>query len=338
MPDSIPTLDDVASRAGVSTATVSRCLNTPERVVKKTRDRVMRAVEELGYTPNFGARMMASKRTMTIGAIVPTMENAIFARGLQAFQEELQQSGYTLLVASSGYQPELEQAQIKALVARGADGLLLIGHERDPKIYAYLKTQDVPVVIAWTFDAAITQTSIGFDNHKAMYALVEEVLRIGHRQIGVISGPIAGNDRVRQRIHGTKAAVAAQGLSTEALEIAETTYDMTGGAAAFDQLMTSKSAPTAIVCFNDVLAVGALKQAQSRGFDVPFDVSITGFADIELASIVVPALTTVHVPHREMGQCAAHEIIQMVEEKNPGRSLELATSVKLRESLMPPRR
>ena len=116
---SIPTLDDVAKAADVSTATVSRCLNLPERVAKTTLDRVLKAVKDLGYTPNFGARVMAARRTFTIGAIIPTMENAIFARGLQAFQEELRSHGYTLLVSSSSYRPDVEKDQINALVARG---------------------------------------------------------------------------------------------------------------------------------------------------------------------------------------------------------------------------
>ena len=107
----VPTVEDVARHAGVSTATVSRCLNMPHRVTEQTRERVMDAVRELGYAPNFGARALAAKRTNTFGAIIPTMENAIFARGLQAFQEELHANGVTMLVASSSYEPDLEEEQ-----------------------------------------------------------------------------------------------------------------------------------------------------------------------------------------------------------------------------------
>ena len=114
-----PTLDDVAHAAGVSTATVSRCINDPKVVAKATREKVEAAIKTLGYTPNFAARFMASKRTFTIGAIIPTMENAIFARGLQTFQEALHARGYTLLVSSSLYSPEAEEEQIRNLVARG---------------------------------------------------------------------------------------------------------------------------------------------------------------------------------------------------------------------------
>ena len=125
-----PTLDDVARAAGVSTATVSRCLNAPDRVIATTRERVMQAVEALGYTPDFGGRALASRRTNTVGAIIPTMDNAIFARGLQSFQEALSRFGKTLLVASSGYSPAREREQMEVMASRGVDGLLLIGSAR----------------------------------------------------------------------------------------------------------------------------------------------------------------------------------------------------------------
>ncbi|MCX8954377.1 LacI family DNA-binding transcriptional regulator, partial [Ruegeria sp. NA] len=173
---SAPTLDDVAKAAGVSTATVSRCLNNPQQVVEATRKRVLSTVEELGYTPNFAARVMAAKRSFTIGAIIPTMENAIFARGLQAFQEEIHQRGYTLLVSSSAYEPEAEKDQIRTLVARGADGLLLIGHDRDADIYDYLDRRKVPALVAWSFLPDKPVPSVGFDNRKAMKALADQII------------------------------------------------------------------------------------------------------------------------------------------------------------------
>ena len=330
-----PTLDDVAKAAGVSTATVSRCLNTPDRVIESTRKRVTAAIDALGYTPNFGARVMAAKRTFTIGAIIPTMENAIFARGLQAFQEALHDRGYNLLVSSSAYRPEIEEEQIRALVARGADGLLLIGHDRDPVIYRYLERQNVPVLAAWTYADDASLPSIGFDNRAAMSALAEEVLARGHRRIGVISGATAGNDRARQRVEGIRDAVAAHGLDPAGLVIIETAYQIESGGDAFDTLMGANDPPTAIICGNDVLAAGAVARARAHGLDVPGDVSVTGFDDIELARIVHPALTTVHVPHGEMGRKAASALVDMVETKQAGVSIRLDTSLRLRGSLGP---
>ena len=283
-----------------------------------------------------GARVMAAKRTYTIGAIIPTMENAIFARGLQAFQEAIGARGYTLLVSSSAYRPDVEAEQIRALVARGADGLLLIGHDRDAALVSYLQTQDVPALVAWTFDQSAALPSVGFDNRIAMRELAEEVIRQGHRRIAVISGVMQGNDRARQRVDGIIDAATDAGLGPSDVEIIETQYEVEKGAAAFETLMTRAPRPSVVMCGNDVLAVGALKQAHQLGLDVPGDVSITGFDDIELARIVEPALTTVHVPHREMGREAAQMLIDMVETSGAGQTMRLDTGLRLRGSLGAP--
>ncbi len=298
----------------------------------------MNAVRELGYSPNFGGRVLAAKRTHTIGAIIPTMENAIFARGVQAFQEELRAHGYTLLVASSSYRADIEEEQIRSLVARGADGLMLIGHDRDPTIYRFLETQGVPTLVTWSHATDSGLPSIGFDNRRSMRALTERVLEFGHTRIGVISAETSDNDRARLRLYGIRDAVAAAGIAPDTLAVVETVYEIDAGSAAFEKLMSASPRPTAVLCGNDVLAAGALRQARLMGLDVPRDVSITGFDDIELARIVVPALTTVHVPHREMGASAARELVDMVEKGSPGKTLELEARICLRDSLGPPPR
>lgn len=333
---SAPTLNDVAKAAGVSTATVSRCLNSPERVIEKTRERVMLAVESLGYTPNFAARVMAAKRSFTIGAIIPTMDNAIFARGLQEFQDQLRESGYTLLVSSSAYDPKVEHEQIRTLVARGADGLLLIGHARDAEVYAYLEKHQIPSLVAWSYDPHMHPPSVGFGNAAAMGELAQSVISVGHRRIAMISGITQGNDRAQARVEGVRKAMADNGLDANALTLIETSYEIDKGAEAFGQLMAQSPRPTVVMCGNDVLAVGALRQAEKLGIQIPEQVSVTGFDDIELAEIVTPALTTVHVPHREMGRKAARELIAMVEGKSEGRSLCIDTRLVNRGSLAKP--
>jgi LacI family transcriptional regulator len=332
---SVPTLEDVARRAVVSTATVSRCLNSPDRVSQDTRDRVMKAVRELGYAPNFGARALAARRTNTFGAIIPTMENAIFARGLQAFQEELGQNGVTLLVASSSYRPELEEEQIRTLVARGADALLLIGHDRTPQSYAFLERRKIPFVVAWAYDETKARISIGFRNREAMKALALRVLDIGHRAIGVITAERAGNDRARERVEGVSDAMTERGLDPTGIRLVETPYSIANGGRAFAELMRGSTPPTAILCGNDVLAAGALSMARTMGISVPGDVSITGFDDIEIAEIVTPALTTVHVPHRDMGRGAARLLVALRNGEDVGSSVELPATVTWRDSLGP---
>ncbi|WP_299606204.1 LacI family DNA-binding transcriptional regulator [uncultured Tateyamaria sp.] len=329
----VPTLEDVARKAGVSTATVSRCLNSPERVVEQKRVKVMQAVEELGYTPNFGARAMAAKNTFTIGAIIPTMDNAIFARGLQAFQEELHTQGYMLLVASSSYRPEIEAEQIRSLVARGADGLLLIGYTRDPEIYSYLRQREIPTLIAWAYRNNAEQACIGFDNRKSMRMLANKVISMGHRDIAVISGVVEGNDRAEGRLQGILDGLRENGLDPKKTPIIETPYEIENGAMAFEQFMQNNTRPTVVMCGNDVLAAGALRRAQEMNLSVPEDISITGFDDIELARILTPSLTTVHVPHREMGRRAAVELVKMVKMDSPGVSEQLESSLKMRGSL-----
>lgn len=330
---SAPTLYDVAQKAGVSTATVSRYLNTPERVRKRTRVKVEQAIYTLGYIPNFGARVMASKRTFTIGAIIPTMENAIFARGLQAFQDELRKQGYTLLVASSSYDSTIEEEQIRTLVSRGADGLLLIGHDRDTAIVNYLEERNIPVLVAWAYNPEARLPSIGFDNFLAMSELTKHILSFGHTKIGMISAWTKSNDRARDRVKAVRKIMSESGLNIDELLLIETDYGIKTGAAAFEQLIQRSKPPTVVICGNDVLAAGALKQAKILGVEVPDDVSVTGFDDIEIASIVSPKLTTIHLPHWDMGTKAAQTLVKMVEGSTISPHQNLATSLIRRNSL-----
>lgn len=333
----IPTLLDVAVKAGVSTATVSRCLNFPDQVAERTRNKVNAAVRALGYSPNFGAKAMAARRTHTIGAIIPTMANAVFARGLQALQEELEAHGFTLLVASTSYQVDAEEAQIRSLVARGADALLLIGHERDPEIYRFLETQGVPALVTWAFDKTSKRPSIGFDNMAAMQSMANKVIDMGHRKLALISAPTAPNDRAAARYRGIQNAMLATGLDPASLQLIETPYGIENGGDAFEALMGHSSRPTAVFCGNDVLAVGALQRARALEIDVPTDVSILGFDDIELGQVTYPALTTVHVPHREMGKQAALALANLINKGTAIEAQELKTKLVMRGTLGPAR-
>ncbi|HCE72329.1 MAG TPA: LacI family transcriptional regulator, partial [Ruegeria sp.] len=179
--------------------------------------------------------------------------------------------------------------------------------------------------------------TIGFDNHAAMLDLAREVIARGHRRIGVISAEQASNDRARARVAAIRAAMAEAGLGADTLSLVETAYGIDEGAAAFDTLMQRTPRPSVVMCGNDVLAVGAMGRAKETGYDVPGDVSITGFDDIELAKVCSPGLTTVHVPHRQMGTQAAQALVAMVAEGAPGQGQRLDTYVVLRGSLAPPR-
>jgi len=332
-----PTLEDVARLANVSTATISRTINEPDKVAKATRDRIQSAIDELAYTPNHGAKVLATNKSNTIGAIIPTMANAMFASGLQAFQEELASSGVTLLVASSGYNAENELKQIQSLLSHGADGLLLIGSERPANTLEFLQLRKIPVVISWCFRATTQALYAGFDNQKAAYQMTQQVLRAGHTRIAMIAGICDGNDRAANRRTGVAAAIKQQKGDAELIQVIEVNYSMQAGAAALETLMKKPSPPTAIICGNDVLAAGALNQAKELKLDVPGDLSITGFDDINLATAVDPPLTTVRVPQLQMGKAAARVLLEYVESGVMPDSIEFETEIISRGTLGPPR-
>lgn len=332
-----PKLEDVARRAGVSTATVSRCVNTPARVREETRLRVLAAIDALGYMPHFGGQALASNRTNTIGAIIPTMENAIFARGLQAVEEALGEAGVTLLVASSGYDPEREAEQVKTLIRRGVDGLLMIGRARPEKTFKLINRHGTPLVLAWALPGNTAQTSVGFDNRGAARMLGDAVLEAGHRKIAMIAGVTAWNDRAADRLMGVRESLGSRGFDLPAEWLIEAEYTIEAAQAAFAQLMAGER-PTAVICGNDVLAAGALRMASELGLRVPEDVSITGFDDIDLAELMPPGITTVHVPHRRMGRQAAATLLRLRDGETAAASTAFAASIVWRGSLAPPKR
>lgn len=329
-----PTLQDVADAAQVSTATISRALNDPAKVAKGTREKIERAIARLGYTPNFGGRILASNRTNTVGAIIPTLANAMFANGIQAFQEELGEAGVTLLIATNGYDPAREGEQIRALMARGADGLFLIGGERPAETRRFLALRNVPHVLGWCLSDDPTKLCAGFDNQAAAHAMARQVLEMGHRRIAMIAGITAGNDRALGRVNGVRAAIDAC-PGARLTTVVEARYLLEPAARAFGDVMAGDP-PTAIICGNDVLAAGAMVAARRAGLRMPDDISITGFDDIGLAEVVDPGLTTVHVPQRQMGRAAARLLLARVAGQPDLASVVFDAPLVMRGSLAPP--
>ncbi|MCO4847517.1 MAG: LacI family DNA-binding transcriptional regulator [Yoonia sp.] len=330
-----PTLQDVADLANVSTATVSRILNDPDKVGQAARDRVEHAIATLGYTPNFGARALATNQTNTVGAIIPTLSNAMFASGIQAFQEVLAEAGVTLLIATTGYDPKIELRQIRSLVSRGASGLLLIGNDRLDETRKYLATRRTPHVISWCFRDGADQMFVGFDNYAAAYDATRRVLAKGHKRIGIIAGDCTSNDRARARRDGAMAAVAAT-QDAQVVQVIPAPYRIDAGRQACEEMLRLACPPTALICGNDVLAAGAMIAARNHKLKIPDDISIVGFDDIGLASVVTPAMTTVRVPQIEMGRAAAGLLLDAVAGKPDLTGVRLDTQFIERGSLGPP--
>ncbi len=327
-------LAHVAARAGVSTATVSRALNGTAPVTQAVLHRVESACRELGYVPNGAARALSSRRTRTIGAVVPSIENAGFAIAIAALQRRLDTAGYTLLVASSDYDPAAELHQVTALISRGIDALLLVGHEHDPALMTLLDRHALPFIESWTLSE--THPCIGFDNAAAARRLTDYLLDIGHLRIGVIAGRVRDNDRAAGRVAGVRAALEARGLALAAEWTIERPYRILEGRLAMRALLAAPDRPTAVVCGNDQLAFGALIEAKATGLSVPRDVSVTGFNDLDFAAFLDPPLTTVHVPADTIGTLSGDYLVGRLHDQPVLRANEVETWLVVRASTGPP--
>tara|TARA_R110001583_G_scaffold149274_1_gene301280 strand:+ start:82677 stop:83735 length:1059 start_codon:yes stop_codon:yes gene_type:complete len=331
-----PVLADVALAAGVSTASVSRVLNEPDKVRPEMRQRVMAAVEQLGYVPDGAARALASGRLRTIGAIVPTLDNAIFASGINALQRRLAQRGFTLLVASSEYDSDEEAREVHALVVRGVDGLVFVGEGHDPRLYKLLASKGLPYVNTWVHSPDQPHPTIGFDNRSAGHRLADYLMDLGHRRIAMVAGFTAHNDRARARAEGVRAALAKRGLEIAPGQFLERAYDVREGREALRTLLRLPDPPTAVICGNDVQAMGALFETQAQGIAVPARLSIVGFDDLPISANLVPALTTIRVPAADIGRRAADYLLDRLAGQDPPLHTELDAELVVRGTTAPP--
>lgn len=331
-------LGDVARAAGASTASVSRVLNRPEQVRPELRARIRTAIHDLGYIPSAAARALVTRKTRAIGAIVPTIDDAIFAVGISALQRRLAQWGYTLLVAASEYNWAQEVREAQTLLTHGAEGIMLIGEAHDPELFALLERSGVPFVNCWTYRANATHPCIGFDNRRAASNLAHYLVELGHRDIAMIAGVTDGNDRAADRVTGVRQALQAAGCRLPEKRLVEQPYGVAEGRNGLRELLArSERAPTAVICGNDVLAMGALFECQSQGLQVPEFISIAGFDDLSISAHLQPGLTTVRVPSAEMGQRAADLLVQHLSGHAVLDHVEVETSLVVRGTTARPR-
>ena len=330
------TLADVAREAGVSTATVSRCLNAPNQVSAALRERVSAAVAKLEYIPHGVARALASRRSRTVAAVIPTLDVAIFPLAIDGLRRRLSPAGYAVLLAVSDYDADEELRQAEVLMSRGVDAMMLVGADHRPQLLELLARKTIPFVVTWTHDPGGQYPSIGFDNRAAARLITEHVLDHGHRRIGVvIGGREHANDRSTARRAGILEALAARNLRPVP-DIIEVPYGIVEGATALNLALATKPRPTAIVCGSDVFAIGALKACRELGLVVPRDLSVTGIDDLEIASHLVPSLTTIRIPAQEMGERAASYLLARLAGEQAAERTELAVTLMSRQSVGSP--
>ena len=280
-------INDVAAAAGVSIATVSRALSKPEIVAEETRFAVASAVEKLGYVVNGRARALSSRKSWSVGAVIPSLENAIFANTTYALQKTFGDEGYMLLVACSEYDLDYEVSLVKGFIERGVDGLILVGAMHRQETKDLLQRFKIPYVYTWAFEESGKLQIVGFNHAEATSLVTRHLLDLGHRKFGVISTPTAGNVNALSRLRGVLSTLEGAGIVIPQKMVIEAPFSYKKGSEAFEHLMSSTKQPTAVICLNDVLAIGAMSAAKGLHLRVPEDVSITGCEDLEVAEYSV---------------------------------------------------
>ncbi|MCC7286517.1 MAG: LacI family DNA-binding transcriptional regulator [Burkholderiaceae bacterium] len=322
-------MEDVARSAGVSAITVSRAVNVPHKLAPATLRAVRAAIAKLGYVPNLTAGSLASNRSRTIGVIVPTVANSIFADTIDGLSQTLGPERYHLLLGQSHYREEQEAALVDAFVGRRVDGLVLTGVTHARGVRARLQRAALPVVETWDTSARPIDMLVGFSNVDAGRAAASFLIGKGWRRLAYIGG---SDERSSKRLAGFRAGARACGVADVAVVQLPSSSQPSDGATATAGLLAGP-VPQALFCSNDTLAAGALFECARRGVRVPADMAVMGFADLPIATAIEPKLTTVQVRAREMGERAGVLLLQRLAGNAPAeRVVDLGFAVAERAS------
>ncbi|MDY8108730.1 LacI family DNA-binding transcriptional regulator [Fulvimarina sp. 2208YS6-2-32] len=330
-------LRQVAAIAGVSTATVSRVVNRPETVSEALRKRVEMVVDQLGWIPNGAARALSSNRTGAIGAIFPALALGDFARAIDAMQDALAERNFLLLLARSQYDADLEFNLARKMVERGVDGLVLVGKTRTEGYEQFLSKAEIPYVNTFVYDDTAKRPCIGPDNAQAMESLVDYLVSLGHKRFGMIAQTTRNNDRAAARREGVRTALARHGLAIPPESIVEGQWSIEEGRMLFRRIVKADPLPTALICGNSLLAVGAVLEASELGIEIPKKMSIVGYDDIELMAELPVPITTVRVASDEVGRVAARTIADLVDRKPHIAGERIPSEIIIRASTGKPR-
>ncbi|MEM7471671.1 MAG: substrate-binding domain-containing protein [Pseudomonadota bacterium] len=292
----------VAKVARVSASTVSRYFNHPGLLKPATRSRIDKAVRKTGYIRNRAAQTIHGIRSGTIGVLVPTLDHAIFAEVVQAFSDEVDAQGFTILLASHGYDAQREYAILRKMLEHRVDGIVLTGLDHDEAVFQLIDSQSIPAILMWNYAENARYPSIGTDNWRAGQLIAEHILDLGHRDIACMLPPVAGNDRANARQVAIMQTLQAAGVSVRPEWQLTTVYSVAASKRDTIELLQRKTRPTALICGNDVLATGAMYGATAAGVRVSEEMSITGIGDFKGSADIEPPLTTVRIPAKRIGR------------------------------------
>ncbi|TVS00259.1 MAG: LacI family DNA-binding transcriptional regulator [Rhodospirillales bacterium] len=294
------TIRQVAERARVSVATVSRVINRSAHVSPAAADSVRAAMRELGFRPNVIGRQLKTAASRTIGVMIPSLANPVFADTLQGIEDAARKVGYSLVVASTDYQAASEEAIVESLLSHRVEGLLLtVADAGSSGLLDLLDAEGVPYVLLFNQPEGEGRPAVTVDNRRAIADMVRHLIGLGHRRLAMVAGAFHASDRSRQRFDGFNLALDAAGLPNRTLveisfEVAPLTSRLAG-------LFAATDAPSALVCSNDMLAIAAIRSLRDLGLRVPEDVSVVGFDGIAVGALMVPRLTTIDQPRRDIG-------------------------------------
>ncbi|HHV6919443.1 TPA: substrate-binding domain-containing protein, partial [Haemophilus influenzae] len=329
------TMKDIARLAQVSTSTVSHVINGSRFVSDEIREKVMRIVAELNYTPSAVARSLKVRETKTIGLLVTATNNPFFAEVMAGVEQYCQQHQYNLIIAATGGDAKRLQQNLQTLMHKQVDGLLLMCGDSRFQADIELAISLPLVVMDWWFtelnaDKILENSALG--GYLATKALIDA----GHRKIGIITGNLK-KSVAQNRLQGYKNALSEAKIALNPHWIVESHFDFEGGVLGIQSLLTQSSRPTAVFCCSDTIAVGAYQAIQQQGLRIPQDLSIMGYDDIELARYLSPPLSTICQPKAELGKLAVEALLQRIKNPNENyRTLVLEPTCILRGSISTP--
>lgn len=323
---------DVAAATGVSLMTVSRALREPGRLSEETRRIVLEAVHRLGYVPNNNAANLASNRSTVVGQIVPGIQNSLYADTVKGTVDVLRTVGLHLMIADSGYSLQEEEALIGAFLAQRVCGLILHNTDHTARSLQMLQRSGIPVIETGDLPPQPVDMAVSYSNFEAARAMTLHLGARGYRHIGFVSLDTTINRRALERQRGYLAALKALGRKKDPLLMAEVAPGLTAGAHAMVDMMTRQPQVDAMFFAGDVLAIGALFEAQRRGWAVPGRIAIAGFDDLDIMQHTVPRLTCLRLPRREIGRRSAEALIERLRGEQAPVRLDLCFEINQRDS------
>ncbi len=326
------TMADVAARAGVSTTTVSHVLNSTRHVSEDARQRVLRAIEETGYTHNTIARSLATASTRTIGLAISAISNPYFIDLVHVLEEEIRAAGYLLLLADTKDEPEEELKVIRSLHSRRVDGCVLApSGDPEQRALRYLTQQRLPTVLVDRL-ASDAFDQVGVENREATSQLVEHLAALGHRRVAMIGGH-TGLSTTTERLAGYRLGLERGGLAFDPRLVASGSSEEEPARAAVHRLFSMPEPPTAIVAANNRMTIGVMEGLQDLRLNVPDDIALVAFDDFEWADLFHPRLTVVAQPIHDIGTEAARLLLKRLEDPDrPVATVQLPARFVHRES------